>query len=206
MSAGVEVDVGEGESDSLSGRAVDLVEAEDVVGVHARVGRRQQAPRVPGVDRLTARVRRQRPHSVHSYTHRHTAYTHTHIHTHGVPTPYARVPTPYTATHMEYTTRIRRLRHRWVRRRTKSPIRDEQVLLHLSHGQTVPVMMMTCCLRAARFRSSLATRDEGRGRPPPTLTPSTATRRARRAQARPVLGPRSRKPFPKIKIYHYTPG
>ena len=26
------------------------------------------------------------------------------------------------------------------------------------------------------------------------------------AQAPPVLGPRSRKPFPQIKIYHYTPG
>jgi len=34
------------------------------------------------------------------------------------------------------------LRHRWV----KSPaINDEQVLLHLSHGQTVPVVLMTCC-------------------------------------------------------------
>jgi len=26
------------------------------------------------------------------------------------------------------------------------------------------------------------------------------------AQALPLLGPRSRKPFPQIKIYHYTPG
>jgi len=26
------------------------------------------------------------------------------------------------------------------------------------------------------------------------------------AQAPPLLGPRSRKPFPQIKIYHYTPG
>ena len=44
---------------------------------------------------------------------------------------------------------------RWA----KSPIRDEQVLLHLSQGQTVPVVLMTCCLRAARFLSSSATRD-----------------------------------------------
>ena len=28
----------------------------------------------------------------------------------------------------------------------------------------------------------------------------------RGAQAPPLLGPRSRKPFPQIKIYHYTPG
>jgi len=46
---------------------------------------------------------------------------------------------------------------RWVRRWAKSPIRDEQVLLHLSHGQTVPVVLMTCCLRAARFLSGSAT-------------------------------------------------
>jgi len=49
--------------------------------------------------------------------------------------------------------------HRWVRRWATSPIRDEQVLLHLSHGQTVPVVLMTCCLRAERFLSSSATRD-----------------------------------------------
>ena len=46
-----------------------------------------------------------------------------------------------------------------LRRWAKSPIRDEQVLLHLLHGQTVPVVLMTCCLRAARFLSSSATRD-----------------------------------------------
>ena len=51
------------------------------------------------------------------------------------------------------------MRHRRVRRWAKSPIRDEQVLLHLSHGQTVPVVLMTYCLRAARFLSSSATRD-----------------------------------------------
>ena len=51
------------------------------------------------------------------------------------------------------------LRHRWVRRLAKSPIRNEQDLLHLSHGQTVPVVLMTCCLRAARFLSSSAIRD-----------------------------------------------
>jgi len=37
------------------------------------------------------------------------------------------------------------------------------------------------------------------GRPPPL----TATRRARGGQAPPLLGPRSRKPFLQIKIYHY---
>jgi len=31
-------------------------------------------------------------------------------------------------------------------------------LLHLSHSQTVPVVLMACCLRAARFLSSSATR------------------------------------------------
>jgi len=51
------------------------------------------------------------------------------------------------------------LRHRWVRRWAKSPIRDDQVLLHLSHGQTVPVVLMACCLRADRFLSSSATRN-----------------------------------------------
>jgi len=30
-------------------------------------------------------------------------------------------------------------------------------MLHLSHGQTVPVVLMTCCLRAARFLSGSAT-------------------------------------------------
>jgi len=30
---------------------------------------------------------------------------------------------------------------------------------HLSHGQTVPVVLMTCCLRPARFLSSSATSD-----------------------------------------------
>jgi len=56
---------------------------------------------------------------------------------------------------MECTVEYDGLRHRWA----KSPIRDEQVLLHLSHGQTVPVVLMACCLRAARFLSSSATRD-----------------------------------------------
>jgi len=60
---------------------------------------------------------------------------------------------------MECSVEYDALRHRWVRRWAKSPIRDEQVLLHLSHGQTVPVLLMTCCLRAARFLSSSATRD-----------------------------------------------
>jgi len=60
---------------------------------------------------------------------------------------------------MECTFEYDRLRHRWVRRWPKSPICDEQVLLHLSHGQTVPVVLMTCCLRAASFLSSSATRD-----------------------------------------------
>ena len=41
----------------------------------------------------------------------------------------------------------------------EEPIRDKQILLHLSHGQTVPVVLMTCCLRASRFLSSSATRD-----------------------------------------------
>jgi len=56
---------------------------------------------------------------------------------------------------MECTVEYDGLHHQWA----KSPIRDEQVLLHLSHGQTVPVVLMTCCLRAARFLSSSATRD-----------------------------------------------
>jgi len=60
---------------------------------------------------------------------------------------------------MECTVKYDGLHHRWVRRWVKSPIRDEQVLLHLSHGQTVPVVLMACCLRAAHFLSSLATRD-----------------------------------------------
>jgi len=61
---------------------------------------------------------------------------------------------------MECTVEYDGLRHRWVARRwAKSPIRDEQVLLHLWHGQTVPMVLMTCCLRAARFLSSSATRD-----------------------------------------------
>ena len=43
-------------------------------------------------------------------------------------------------------------------------------------------------------------------RPPPASTPSTATRRVRgRKLAPPLLGPRSRKPFPQIRIYHFTP-
>ena len=49
------------------------------------------------------------------------------------------------------------LRHRRVRRWWKSPIRDEQVLLHLSHGQTVLVVLMTCCLRAACRQPSVIT-------------------------------------------------
>jgi len=40
-----------------------------------------------------------------------------------------------------------------------TPMGDEQVLLHLPHGQTVPVVLITSCLRAARFLSSSATRD-----------------------------------------------
>jgi len=61
---------------------------------------------------------------------------------------------------MECTVEYDGLRHRWVARRwAKSPIRDEQVLVHLSHGQTVPVVLMTYCLRAACFLSSSATRD-----------------------------------------------
>jgi len=56
---------------------------------------------------------------------------------------------------MECTVEYNGLRRRWA----KSPIRDEQVLLHLSHGQTMPVVLMTCSLRAARFLSSSATRD-----------------------------------------------
>ena len=68
-----------------------------------------------------------------------------------------RRPHTHTHTHMKCTVEYDGLRHRWVRRWAKSPIRDEQVLMHLSHGQTVPVVLMTCCLRAARFLSSSAT-------------------------------------------------
>jgi len=39
----------------------------------------------------------------------------------------------------------------------------------------------------------------GRGRPPPAPMSCAGT------QAPPLLGPRSRKPFPQITIYHYTP-
>ena len=60
------------------------------------------------------------------------------------------MPARITATsvsreHMECTVEYDGLRHRWVgtRRWAKSPIRDEQFLLHLSHGQTVPVVSMT---------------------------------------------------------------
>jgi len=63
----------------------------------------------------------------------------------------------HTHTHMECTVEYDGLRHRWVRRWAKSPIRDEQVLLHLSHGQTVPVVLMTCCLRAACRQASVIT-------------------------------------------------
>jgi len=59
-------------------------------------------------------------------------------------------------THMECAVEYDGLCHQWVRRWAKSPIRDEQVLLHLSHGQTVLVVLMTCCLRAALFLSSSA--------------------------------------------------
>ena len=52
----------------------------------------------------------------------------------------------HARTQMECTVEYDGLRHRWVRRWAKNPIRDEQVLLHLSHGQTVPVVLMTCCL------------------------------------------------------------
>jgi len=61
---------------------------------------------------------------------------------------------------MECIVEYNGLRRRWA----KSPIRDEQVLLHLSHGQTVPVVLMTCCLRAARFLSGSATRDSSNDR------------------------------------------
>ena len=46
-----------------------------------------------------------------------------------------------------------------------------------------------------------------RGRPPPAPTPSTATRRARGRKLPRcwMLGRRSRKPLPQLKIYHYTP-
>ena len=65
----------------------------------------------------------------------------------------------HTHTHtQECTVDVDGLRHRWVRRWAKSPIRDEQILLHLSHGQAVPVMLTACCLRAARFISSSAAR------------------------------------------------
>jgi len=60
---------------------------------------------------------------------------------------------------MQCTVEYDGLRHRWVRRWAKRAIRDEQVLLHLSNGQTVPVVLMTCCFRAARFLTSSATRD-----------------------------------------------
>ena len=60
---------------------------------------------------------------------------------------------------MECTVEYDGLRHRRVRLWAKSPIRDKQILLHLSHGQTVPVVLMTCCLRASRFLSRSATRD-----------------------------------------------
>ena len=45
----------------------------------------------------------------------------------------------------------------------------------------------------------------GRGRHPPTPTPITATRRAR-GRKLPRCWDLFRKPFPQIKIYHYTPG
>jgi len=44
----------------------------------------------------------------------------------------------------------------------------------------------------------------GTWRPPPAPTPARL-HAVRRAQASLLLGPRSRKPFPQIKIYHYTP-
>jgi len=39
---------------------------------------------------------------------------------------------------MDCNVDVDRLRHRWVHRRAKSPIRDEQILLHLSDGLTRP--------------------------------------------------------------------
>ena len=65
----------------------------------------------------------------------------------------------HTDKHMECTVKYDERCHRWVRRWAISPIHDEQVLLHLSHGQTVPVVLMTCSLRAARFLYSAATCD-----------------------------------------------
>ena len=50
------------------------------------------------------------------------------------------------------------LLHRWVRRWARSPILDEQTLLHRSHGHAVLVLLTTWCLPAARFLCRLATR------------------------------------------------
>jgi len=47
---------------------------------------------------------------------------------------------------MECTVEYDGLHHRWICRWVKSPIRDQQVLLHLSHGQTVPVVLMATVL------------------------------------------------------------
>jgi len=63
----------------------------------------------------------------------------------------------YHHDHMDCTVEYYGLLHRWVRRWAKSPIRNEQTLLHRSHGHAVLVLLTTWCLRAARFLCRLAT-------------------------------------------------
>ena len=61
---------------------------------------------------------------------------------------------------MDCTVEYDALLHRWVPvgRWAKSPILDEQTLLHRSHGHAVLVLLTTWCLRTARFLCRLATR------------------------------------------------
>jgi len=56
-----------------------------------------------------------------------------------------------------------------------------------------------------RHLASKISKKNFRGRPPPTRNPQHGYMPCAGMQAPPLLGPRSRKPFPQIKIYHYTP-
>ena len=56
FSAEIQVDVGESESNALSRRTVNFVEADDMVGIHARIGRRHEHARLNAVDYLSISV------------------------------------------------------------------------------------------------------------------------------------------------------
>jgi len=67
VSAWIQVNLSERESDTLSWRAVDFVETEDMVWIHSWVSRRQQDSRLNRVDGLSTSVRSWCTHVVYSY-------------------------------------------------------------------------------------------------------------------------------------------